>query len=183
MRGFRVANEVTIRPWRVGDLEAIRRITWTTWNAAYASFVPEKDLRAYFDSAYTRDELARLLVSQHFRGLIAEVDGQPAGYAKVAFAPDEKKCYLSSLYVLPECQGRGLGSLLLAEAERHALAFGMHEIWLGVMVRNVRTMQWYEKIGFAFVREEPFTMGATNVAHRIGYRPIALSTDEHRNAP
>jgi diamine N-acetyltransferase len=181
--GIHMAKDLIVRPWRVGDLEEIRRITWTTWVAAYAAFVPEEDLRAYFDKAYTRDELARLLASSDFRGLIAEDDGQQVGYAKVAYAPDERKCYLSSLYVLPGQQGKGVGSLLLTQAERLALAFGMHEIWLGVMVQNVRTMQWYERIGFVFVKEEPFAMGATSVAHRIGYRPITLSSDEHRNAP
>jgi hypothetical protein len=48
------------------------------------------------------------------------------------------------------------------------------------MVQNSRTMQWYERIGFVFVKEEPFTMGATSVQHRIGYRPIIPVTDEHR---
>ena len=58
----------------------------------------------------------------------------------------------------------------------------MQEIWLGVMLQNTRTRQWYERIGFVFVKEEPFTMGATSVPHLIGYRPIVLTTDEHRNA-
>ena len=174
---------MTIRGWRAGDLEDVRRITWATWVEAYASFIPEADLRAYFDTAYTRDELAKLLVSPHFRGLIVEENGAAIGYAKVVHAPEEQKCYLSSLYVLPGHQGKGIGSLLLQHAERHAVAFGTHEIWLGVMVQNTRTMQWYERIGFVFVKEEPFTMGSTSVPHRIGYRPITLATDEHRNTP
>ena len=176
-------NSLIVRSWKAGDLEDIRRITWATWLATYASFVPEADLRAYFDKAYTRDELATLLVSPHFRGLIVEEHGAPIGYAKVVYVPDEQKCYCSSLYVLPGHQGKGIGSMLLEQAERHAVAFGMHEIWLGVMVQNVRTMQWYERIGFVFVREEPFTMGATSVPHRIGYRPIAPSTGQHRKTP
>jgi ribosomal protein S18 acetylase RimI-like enzyme len=175
-----MVSDLIIRSWQAGDLEEIRRITWATWVATYASFVPEADLRAYFDKAYTIGELATLLVSPDFRGLIVEEHGAPIGYAKVVYAPAEEKCYLASLYVLPGHQGKGIGSLLLEHAERHAVAFGMHEIWLGVMVQNTRTMQWYERIGFVFVKEEPFTMGTTNVPHRIGYRRIELSTDEHR---
>ncbi len=178
-----MTNDLSVRPWRIGDLEDIRRITWATWLAAYARFIPETDLRSYFDTAYTLDALATLLASPDFRGLIVEERGAPIAYAKVKHAPDEQKCYLSSLYVLPGHQGKGIGSLLLDHAERHALAFGMQEIWLGVMVQNVRTLEWYERIGFVFVKEEPFTMGATSVPHRIGYRPIAPSTDEHRKMP
>jgi diamine N-acetyltransferase len=172
---------VTTRAWQESDLETIRNITWTTWVDAYGSFIPETDLRSYFERAYSVNELAGLLASPHFRGLLAEADAQPAGYAKVTFAPEESRCYLASLYVLPSCQGMGIGSLLLREAERHALEFGVTAIWLGVMVQNTPTLRWYERIGFTFVEEQPFTMGATSVPHRIGYRPIRVTPDEHRN--
>jgi ribosomal protein S18 acetylase RimI-like enzyme len=174
-------SQVRIRSWKTEDLGTIRTITWTTWVDAYGSFIPEADLRAYFDRTYAVDELAGLLVSPLFRGLLAEVDGQPSGYAKVACAPEEARCYLSSLYVLPTYQGKGIGSLLLKEAERHALEFGMTAIWLGVMVQNTPTLRWYERIGFTFVEEQPFTMGATSVPHRIGYRPIRVTPESHRN--
>lgn len=163
---------VTVRGWTEGDLETIRRITWTTWLDAYGSFVPERDLKSYFDSVYKVEDLTKLLQSPHFRGLLAEVDGLPAGYAKVRYAPDENRCYVSSLYVLPEYQGKGAGRVLMNESERHALAFGVSEIWLGVMVQNTPALEWYQRNGFVFVEEQPFTMGATTVMHRIGYRPI-----------
>ena len=174
-------SQVRIRSWKTDDLETIRSITWTTWVNAYGSFIPEVDLRSYFDRAYTVQELGRLLASPVFRGLLADVDGCAAGYAKISFAGEEKRCYLASLYVLPAFQGKGIGSLLLQEAERHALAFGVQEIWLGVMVQNTLTLRWYERIGFTFVEEQPFTMGATSVPHRIGCRPIRLTSDAHRN--
>lgn len=174
-------SQVRIRSWETDDLETIRSITWTTWVDAYGSFIPETDLRSYFDRVYTVPELTSLLGSPGFRGLLVEVDGCAAGYAKVSFAGEEKRCYLASLYVLPAFQGKGLGSLLLQEAERHALTFGVQEIWLGVMVQNAPTLRWYERIGFTFVEEQPFTMGNTSVPHRIGFRPIRVTSDAHRN--
>jgi diamine N-acetyltransferase len=174
-------SKVRIRSWKADDLETIRTITWTTWVDAYGSFIPEADLRLYFDCVYTVQELTDLLASPEFRGLLAEVGGCAAGYAKVTFASEEKRCYLSSLYVLPAFQGKGVGSLLLQEAEHHALAFGVQEIWLGVMVQNTPTLRWYERIGFTFVEEQPFIMGNTSVPHRIGFRPIRVTSDAHRN--
>lgn len=161
-----------IREWAAADLETIRRLTWTTWLDAYGSFIPEKDLKLYFDAVYSVEELAQLLGSPHFRGLLAEVDGLAAGYAKVRYVPEEARCYVSSLYILPEFQGMGVGKVLLEEAERRALAFGVNEIWLGVMVQNTKALDWYVRKGFVFVEEQPFTMGSTSVPHRIGYRPI-----------
>ena len=163
-----------IREWAAADVETIRRLTWTTWIDAYGSFIPEVDLKQYFDSVYSVEELSQLLGTPHFRGLLAEADGVAAGYAKVRYAPGEARCYVSSLYILPEFQGMGVGKVLLEEAERRALAFGVKEIWLGVMVQNTRALEWYLRKGFVFVEEQPFTMGSTSVPHRIGYRPIHL---------
>ncbi len=165
-------NTVDVRGWTKADLETVRHITWITWVDAYGSFIPKQDLRTYFDKAYALHELKHLLASPDFRGVLAEVGGVPAGYAKVQFVPAEKRCYVSSLYVLPVFQGEGVGRSLLDHAERLASDFGVAELWLGVMVQNTQALAWYRRVGFQFVEELPFTMGGTTVPHLVGYRSI-----------
>jgi ribosomal protein S18 acetylase RimI-like enzyme len=154
------------------DLEIVRTITWQTWVSAYGPFIPEHDLRCYFDEHYSTDALRQLTSDAGFRGYLALVNGVPAGYAKVQFRSDERRVYVSSLYVLPEFQGRGVGRMLLQTAEVRARGHGVDRIWLGVMTLNTPALDWYRKIGFEFVEELPFTMGGTSVPHLIGYRPI-----------
>jgi len=163
---------VVIRAWELGDLENVRRITWETWLATYAEFIPEGDLRWYLDTHYTLQALGELMGSEYFRGLLAVEQEIALGYAKVQYHPDDQRCYLSSLYVIPAAQGKGVGRRLLERAESVARQFGVDEIWLGVMVQNTQALDWYTRLGFTFVREEPFTMGNTTVPHRIGHRPI-----------
>ncbi len=163
---------MTIREWTKEDLAAVRDITWVTWVATYSSFIPMEDLRGYCDEHYNIGALAELMEAPSFRGLLAVEDGVPVGYAKVKFNSEEKRCYLSSLYVLPAFQGRGIGSRLLAAGEEFASTFEVAEIWLGVMVQNVSALAWYKKIGFQFIEEAPFTMGKTTVTHLIGSRAI-----------
>ena len=170
--GSHPEGSVLIRFWERVDLEDVRRITWETWLATYAAFIPEGDLRRYLDKQYTVQALGDLMASEYFRGLLAVEQESVLGYAKVQFHPDEQRCYLSSLYVIPAAQGKGVGKRLLERAELIAREFGVHEIWLGVMVQNTQALEWYTRLGFAFLREEPFTMGNTTVQHRIGYRPI-----------
>ncbi|MFR0690424.1 GNAT family N-acetyltransferase [Enterobacterales bacterium AE_CKDN230030158-1A_HGKHYDSX7] len=56
---------------------------------------------------------------------IAEVDGRAGGFAMV----DAESGEVFALFVRPDCEGRGLGSLLLAVAEQEL--FRTHEkIWL-----------------------------------------------------
>jgi diamine N-acetyltransferase len=163
---------VTLREWTPEDLETVRRITWETWVATYASFIPLEDLRGYYDEHYSIRALTALMHSPGFHGLLAVDDATAMGYAKVKFNPEERRCYLSSLYILPGYQGRGIGATLLAKGEECALGFGVNEIWLGVMVQNSNALDWYKRIGFQFVEEQPFVMGNTSVPHLIGYRTI-----------
>ena len=88
-----------------------------------------------------------------------------------------KKLYISSLYVLPEFQGFGVGKKLLNEAYRIAAAKGFSKIWLGVMKQNVKSLDWYKSLGFVFVEEEPFQMGSTEVMHLIGYKILESLID------
>ena len=163
---------IVIREWTGGDLPSVRHIAWTTWLATYASFIPERDIREFFDTYYTLDKLEEFCNLSSARGFIAEVDAVPAGFAKTNYDSGEKKFYLNSLYVLPEYQGKGIGGQLLHYAESFALSLNAGEVWLGVMTQNVTSVEWYERIGFQFVKEEPFTMGKTTVQHRIGFRAI-----------
>ena len=82
------------------------------------------------------------------------------------------KFFISSLYVLPEFQGYGIGKKLLLQAEEIAAKLKHDKVWLGVMKDNIKALEWYRKIGFQFVEEEPFKMGETEVMHLIGYKVI-----------
>jgi len=167
-------STIVVRPWTEEDIPAVQRITWETWLDAYASLVPVDDLRAYFDEHYSTGNLEVFLKGEGLRGFIVECDGVPAGYARTSFNKDEGRFYVQSLYVLPAYQGHGLGTRLLAAAEERARDFSVDALWLGVMVQNKRTVEWYRKIGFQFVEEAPFTMGKTTVNHLIGFKPIRL---------
>ncbi|NJD10121.1 MAG: GNAT family N-acetyltransferase [Gemmatimonadetes bacterium] len=164
---------VLVRCWAPTDVPSVRHIAWTTWLATYAGFIPEADMRAFFDEYYTPGILAAYCADEHARGFLAESEAVAAGFAKTVLNRQDGRFYLSSLYVLPEYQGQGIGSRLLRASEEFALTLGATEVWLGVMTQNTASVEWYRRIGFRFEREEPFMMGQTTVPHLIGYRPIA----------
>ena len=166
---------IVIRSWEKSDLASIRSITWGAWISTYSSFIPESDLRSYFDIHYTEKSLLRMFDDPSMHGFIAEMDGQAAGYGRLFSSRDEGRLYVSSLYFLPEFEGQGMGRRLLEAAERYATEKGLEELWIGVMVKNRGALDFYRKVGFQFVREEPFTMGKTTVSHLIGYKRIGRS--------
>jgi ribosomal protein S18 acetylase RimI-like enzyme/diadenosine tetraphosphate (Ap4A) HIT family hydrolase len=166
---------MTLRPWRKTDLASIRRITWESWISTYLGFIPENDLESYFNIHYTEESLLNLFDDPSMQGFIAAMDGEVAGYIRLFFSRDENRLYISSLYLLPEFEGQGMGSGLIEAAEGYATEKGLDELWIGVMVKNRRALDFYKKVGFQFVREEPFTMGETTVSHLIGYKKIGKS--------
>ena len=111
--------------------------------------------------------------------MVAEVDSAVAGYAKMYHARAEQRFYLHQLYILPARQGLGLGHRLMACAEERARELGADRIWLGVMVKNARAVEWYRKLGFTVTETAPFEMGATTVEHYIGYLTLPLRKREN----
>jgi ribosomal protein S18 acetylase RimI-like enzyme len=167
---------IVIRPWQKSDLASIRRITWQSWISTYSSFIPENDLRSYFDIHYTEASFLSMFDDPLTQGFIAETDDHIAGYVRLFFNRDENRLYVPSLYFLPDFQGQGLGRRLLEAAEGHAAERHVDELWIGVMVKNRQALVFYRKVGFQFVREEPFTMGKTTISHLIGYKKLGRST-------
>ena len=168
--------EIVIRPWKKSDLESIRNITWQSWISAYSSFIPERDLRTHLDTTYAEASLLRMFDDPLMQGFVADADGTIAGYARLFVNQEENRLYVSSLYLLPDFQGKEIGRRLLEAAEKYAAEKGLDDIWIGVMVKNKQALLFYRKFGFLFVKEEPFTMGETTVSHLIGYKKLGRSS-------
>ena len=164
-------TEITIRNWTREDFSIVKNILLTTWKNTY-TFIPEEDISTHFENHYSEDRLIEILNDPFSIGIIAEVNSVPAGWLKLFEDHINKKFFVSSLYVLPEFQGFGLGKKLLNEAYRIAKEKQFSRVWLGVMKQNVKSLEWYKNLGFIFDEEEPFQMGSTQVMHLIGYKVI-----------
>jgi diamine N-acetyltransferase len=170
---------LTIRQAGGSDAVIIRKILWETWTATYGAFIPEDDLRAYFEEHYNDAAIGELLKQPGVEGHVAECDGVASGVMITKKNEAEGRFYVSSLYVLPESQGKGIGRALLSRAEERAISIGMDHLWLGVMSQNVAALAWYRALGFSFDEELPFQMGKTSVTHLIGSMPIGANVSRN----
>ena len=90
------------------------------------------------------------------RIVVAEVDGQVAGYAAVLtrmrsenlWDGDLEFALLADLAVRDGYRRRGIGRALLAAAESHARACGARCMRLGVLARNREAMELYRAADF-----------------------------------
>ena len=170
---MKTSTEIIIRNWTKEDFQAVRNILLVTWKDAY-HFIPEKDIITHLENYYSEAKLLELFNNHLVRGILAEIESRPIGWMKLYNDELVEKFFISSLYVLPEFQGNGIGRKLLLKAEETASKLKHNKVWLGVMKDNVKTLEWYRKIGFQFIEEEPFKMGETEVIHLIGYKVINI---------
>jgi ribosomal protein S18 acetylase RimI-like enzyme len=161
--------EINVRNWTKADFSIIKNILLTTWRDAY-SFIPDEDILIHFENFYNNDRLIEMTNDPFTIGILAETNSVPVGWMKLFEDHINKKYYVSSLYVLPEYQGFGIGKKLLIEAYRIAKEKHFNKVWLGVMKQNIKSLEWYKNLGFIFSEEEPFKMGKTEVMHLIGYK-------------
>ena len=101
-----------VREMGVGDLRAVQEVARITWAETYRGIIPEDEQASFMDHAYSQESLKHRMETGVF--LVAVQDGEVVGFAD--FDPDSGKpeeVEMAALYVLPEMQGRGVGTRLL----------------------------------------------------------------------
>jgi ribosomal protein S18 acetylase RimI-like enzyme len=105
--------------------------------------------RAVFNTdVVSRRSFRHFVASPHASLLVAEAEGQFAGYVLVLYPPRSKLARLYSIAVAPHIGGRGVGPLLLAAAEQTAKRRGRRAMRLEVQEHNTRAIARYEKSGY-----------------------------------
>ena len=96
---------------------------------------------------------------------LAEVEGQPIGYARIGpltfdvDTGDRPALQLYQLYVDPPWHGSGVAAELLDWAIAAARARKAVDLWLSVFVDNPRARAFYRRHGFAEIMPYTFMVG------------------------
>lgn len=163
-----MTNDINIRKWNEGDEAGVRKVLQSSWQEAYSPFIPQRDLDFYLNKTYSEESLREMIKNLDYTCYVAEVENTIGGWLKLTADKNDGRFYLSSIYVSPEFQRMKIGEKFYHIACEEAGRRGFNEIYIGVMIRNERALKWYEKLGFVFFEEQPFTMGTTSVPHLIG---------------
>jgi ribosomal protein S18 acetylase RimI-like enzyme len=146
---------VEVRPARAADSEALMRIDRATWSwLSSPAPRPADELPFFHERVQTKDVL------------VAEVDGEVAGYVKLThptpLPASRHVIRINGIAVSPEFQRRGVGRALLAAAADEARRRGARKLTLGVFGPNEAARKLYESCGFrveGIQREEFFVEG------------------------
>jgi len=95
--------------------------------------------------------LARAVAEQIDRIIVAEVDGVVVAWC----SRSARRAYIPYLFVLPELQSHGLGSILLRRMESMLELEGADRVHLETPADNVRAVRFYEKQGYRILTMRP----------------------------
>ena len=134
-----------LRPARSDEADTLLAIQREAAVDAFAHVYPPELYP--FPGDAIREVWAEALTDPGVEVYVAELDGAAVGAVSVG------RGYLSTLYVLPSCQGRGVGSALhdLALERLRALGFELARLW--TLDGNASGRRFYERRGWTLTDE------------------------------
>ncbi|MEO3385717.1 GNAT family N-acetyltransferase [Mesorhizobium sp. CAU 1741] len=136
-----------VRTASARDLDAVRALLVETWHDTYDPIYGVERVNQITAEWHSLEALASRMASPNSEFLVAD-DGQRIGGMAYASTQDEgSTVMLRQLYVLPACQGQGIGGMLLDEIEGSFP--GADRLRLEVETRNAKAVAFYHAQGFA----------------------------------
>lgn len=161
-------TEIIIRQAVVEDSKMLTDLAYSTfWDAFHdhPKNAPD-DLAAYMQEAFSEEQMQRELSDANSIFLIAEIEGELAGYARLITGSTEHgisakdPLELNRLYSHQRFLGKGVGQSLMDACFERAKELGHDVMWLGVWEYNPRARRFYEKNGFYEVGKHTFQLGS-----------------------
>ena len=138
------------------------------------------ELFKYLEHAYNPIKLTKSIRKENNLYLLALVDGEPIGFAKIKknslneYIESVAQMELQKIYVLQEYHGLGAGTALLNEVKNIASDIYPDYIWLDTHISNDIAIRFYEKNGFAKMGKYFFSIGSQTFEYHVMGLPVAL---------
>lgn len=144
-------------------LPAIAELAGVIWRACYPGIISHAQIDYMLARMYALDTMRAEIQSQGIHYKLLLIGGKPAGFASYGATvgtPRRPESFrgtaqravptfkLHKLYLLPELQGRGLGSRLLQHCEQLVRSAGARRLVLSVNKRNAKAIAAYKRNGF-----------------------------------
>ncbi|MEZ5945533.1 MAG: GNAT family N-acetyltransferase [Hyphomonas sp.] len=149
------------------DLPRVAALARTIWPVAFEGLIPADEIPKIVDTIYSDAQLEADMEAGH-AFWIARITGRDMGFC-AAFREGET-IWLKKLYILPEAQGSGLGTVLTETAIRQFSP--AREISLFVKNDNEKAIGFYQRSGFRVAREVPVVMGHMHFTDFVMTRPL-----------
>lgn len=165
------SNNIRIIPADPKYARGMQNVYYKTWLATYPNKehgITIDDIEKEFEGTLSEESLnkvrERLSNPKDTMKVFLALDGENVvGVCRVLLEPDRN--HLKTLYVLPEYQGKGIGTMLWTEAKK--LFDPNKPTTLDVVTYNAHAIEYYKRLGFEDTgerfTEERFRMPSGNI--------------------
>lgn len=141
------------------DIPLIQSIADRTWKESFRSVISSEQIAYMLGKMYTHEVLKWQMAEGHQVFMLAHEEEQCAGFASYELdANSDNHARLHKLFVLPELQKSGAGSLLLEEVIERVKAHKNEGLVLSVNRQNP-AVDYYLNKGFVIVEEDDIQIG------------------------
>ncbi|GGD18588.1 GNAT family N-acetyltransferase [Pontibacillus salipaludis] len=149
-----------------GDAEGISRVHVDSWRTTYKNIIPEEVLKKL--SYDKRTELWKKNISKdgNFVFVAENENGEIVGFADCGKRENnnaENAGDLTSIYLLEEYQGKGIGKQLMKRLFHQFKELNYTKVFVEVLDDN-KTRYFYEYYGAEFLRKETIKMGGAELS-------------------
>jgi GNAT superfamily N-acetyltransferase len=115
------------------------------------------------------------------RVVLAEVEGEPVGYAQLRRRPvpapghEGEAMEVARFYVDRRHHGTGIAYRLMDAAVARALAAGARHLWLQAAEYNTRALRFYARVGFREVGRVPFDFAGIRELDHLLALPVPVT--------
>jgi len=166
-----------VRPAWPEDAAAIAVVQVRSWRDAYAGLLPQEHIERRTVEMRTAQWSERLREGGQVVLVAHEPDGSVVGFTSGGASSEPVNGYdgeITTLYVLPESQGRGAGTQLLRAMSVALRTKGFRSAWVRVLSENAAARRFYKKLGAEIVCETTEEIdGFLYREHFYGWRDLA----------
>lgn len=138
---------VRIRKAELVDAPRLAEIAYAAWETGIYPLLTQQ---AGIQDAERR-RLSQAVGETLSRIIVAEVDGAVVAWC----SRSSRRAYIPYLFVKPDLQGHGLGSMLLRRMESMLELEGAERVHLETPADNVRAVRFYERQGYRILALRP----------------------------
>lgn len=135
-------------------LPVVHKLAHSIWPAAFKNILAEEQITYMLEWMYSIPSLKQQMRAGHHFLLVKK----EKYYGYCSYQHMDRMTKLHKLYILPEMQGRGIGSALLSEVIKRAKEKGHAALQLNVNRFN-KAVAFYQKSGFLVLRKEDHSIG------------------------
>lgn len=180
---------ITIRRATLQDAALLSDLARRTFHDAYVATAPPDQLAIHLARAFGVEQQSAELADQGLLTLLAEVEGDVAGFAQVRIdrahaAPPcvrgGRAIEIARFYLEQRWTGHGIAQPLMDEVLATGKDVGGEVTWLTVWEGNRRAIRFYEKCGFREVGRAPYRFGDRIEQDWVMSRAIAAGSAVQR---